>query len=209
MTSTSHMADCERGEVLFMLGAPAQFVAVIGAGYVKMTRTSHSGQEVAIELLGPGQAFGLLAAIEGRTFPLNAVALTQGWYVKIPARAIVSVYKSNEGLKDVILRHVGDRLRHAHDMMIRVSSGRVQERIAAVLCNLAQTYGTRHEMGTRLEVPLTRQEISEMAGATVETTIRVLSRWQKEGLIVTDRQQITICDEEALRAMFADPTDQK
>lgn len=78
--------------------------------------------------------------------------------------------------------------------MAKMTSGRVDERIAAILFLLAESYGERCPEGTRLQVPLTRQEISEMAGTTVESTIRVLSRWQKEGLVSTDRQYITLRD---------------
>ena len=89
------------------------------------------------------------------------------------------------------------------DLMARMSSGKVEQRIAAILFILAESYGTRDASSLRLEVPLTRQDISEMAGTTVESTIRTMSRWQKEGLIVTDRQYVTISDEAALTEILS------
>jgi CRP-like cAMP-binding protein len=196
LAAESFMAYAERGEAIWTAGSPSDFVAVSGAGFVKMTRTSPTGQEVAMELLGPGQCFGFMAAIEGRSFPLSAVAVSNCWYLKIPTRVLMPIYQASGQLKDLVVRNIGPRLRKAHDMMTRLSSGRVEERIAAILLILADSYGERTPNGLELKVPLTRQDIGEMAGTTVETTIRVLSKWQKDGLITTQRQLITIQNEE-------------
>jgi len=97
-----------------------------------------------------------------------------------------------------MVRSISPRLRKAHEMMSRMSTGKVEQRIAATLLILVQSYGTETEEGMHIEVPLTRQDISEMAGTTVETTIRVMSRWQKEGLVTTRNQNITIVNPDAL-----------
>ena len=193
-----HMAYAERGEIIWLSGAPSLNFAIVGAGFVKMTRTTPQGAEVAIELLGPGQCLGLLVAIEGREFPLSAIAVTNTWYVKIPTRAFMDLYNKNINLRDHILRGLAPRLRKAHDMMARMSTGRVEQRIAAVLLILADSYGEPTKDGLRIAVPLTRQDLSEMAGTTVETSIRVMSRLQKEGIISTDKQLISILDADSL-----------
>ena len=79
-----------------------------------------------------------------------------------------------------------------------MSTGKVEQRIAAVLLILADSYGVSQSDGMRIAVPLTRQDLSEMAGTTVETSIRVMSRFQKDGILATDKQLITILDQAAL-----------
>lgn len=195
-----YMAYAERGEMIWRAGSPAQLAAISGVGFVKMTRSTPQGMEVAVELLGPGQCFGIMAAIEGRTFPLSAVAVTNCWYLKIPAEHLKHVYESSDSLKDQLLRSMGPRLRKAHEMMARMSTGKVEQRIAATLLILLDSYGFEDEQGSHLHVPLTRQDISEMAGTTVETTIRVMSRWQKEGFLSTKNQMITVSNKEALNS---------
>jgi CRP-like cAMP-binding protein len=194
----SFMAYAVRGEMLWAAGSPSDVVGIVGAGFLKMTKYSPKGQEVAMELLGPGQCFGLLAAIEGRAFPLNAIAATNTWYLKIPTRILQPIYQASAGLKDQVVRAIGPRLRRAHDMMSRLSSGRVESRIAAVLLILADSYGLDTGTGVEIAVPLTRQDISEMAGTTVETTIRVMSRWQKDRVISTNNKHIAIIDPHSL-----------
>lgn len=194
----SFMAYAERGEIIWLAGSAVQFIAIVAVGFVKMSRATPQGSEVAIELLGPGQCFGLLVAIEGREYPLSAIAVTNTWYLKIPTRTILDIYHSSSVLKDIVLRSLAPRLRKAHDMMARMSTGRVEQRIAAVLLILMDSFGEPQAIGTRIAVPLTRQDLSEMAGTTVETTIRVMSRLQKDGILETDHQMITILDASAL-----------
>lgn len=198
----SFMAYAERGEMIFAAGGQAEIVAIVGTGFVKMTKASASGQEMSVELLGPGQCFGLLAAIEGRAYPLSAIAVTHCWYLKVPTRVLLPLYRENGAFKDSIVRSLAPRLRKAHDMMLRLSSVRVEERLAAVLFILGGSYGVHENGHVRITVPLTRQDISEMAGTTVETTIRTFSRWQKNGILSTDRQRLTILDEPALAAIM-------
>jgi len=198
LASHGFMAYADRGEVIWLAGSPSHTVCIVGSGFIKMTRSTPQGAEVAIELLGPGQCFGLLVAIEGREYPLTAVAVTKTWYLKIPTRSVMEIYASNINLKDHILRTLGPRLRKAHDMMARMSMGRMEQRLAAVLLILMDSYGQPQKVGIRIEVPLTRQDLAEMAGTTVETAIRVMSKMQKEGVVKTDKQMITILDAASL-----------
>ncbi|MCB8933407.1 MAG: Crp/Fnr family transcriptional regulator [Fimbriimonadaceae bacterium] len=200
LAGESFMAYAERGEAIWIAGAPSVFTGIVGVGFVKMAKSSAAGMDVAVELLGPGQCFGLMAALEGRPFPLSAIAVSNTWYLKVPTRALIPVYQACGPFKDQLLRTLTPRLRRAHDMMGRLSSGRVEERLAAVLLLLADSYGRRGDGGVELAVPLTRQDLAEMAGTTVETTIRIMSRWQKEGIVTTESRRITVRDEEQLAA---------
>ncbi len=204
LAGESFTAYAERSEMIWRAGSAAEFVAIVGAGFIKMTKTTAGGQEVAMELLGPGQCLGLFAAIEGRSFPLNAIAVTNCWYLKIPTRIVAELYDKSSQFKDQIVRGLGPRLRKAHEMMARLSSNKVDERIAAVLFLLADSYGSKQPEGLRIDVPLTRQDISEMAGTTVESTIRTISAWQKGGIVATDRHVLTILKEDALLAVMHD-----
>lgn len=197
------MAYAERGELIWLAGGPLQFAAICGTGFVKMTRTTPQGSEIAVELLGPGQCLGFIAALEGREYPLNAVAVTNTWYLKLPVRAIHDVYNSNSQLRDSMFRTLAPRLRRAHEMMARMSSGKVEQRLATVLMILMDSYGSDAATGTVLSVPLTRQDLAEMAGTTVETAIRVMSRWQKKKVLSTVHQCITLHRPEVLEALMS------
>lgn len=198
LAAKSHLAYAERGEIIWLAGSSSHVFAIVGCGFVKMTRTTPQGSEVAIELLGPGQCLGLIVALEGREYPLGATAVTNTWYLKIPTPVFTEVYNSNLKLRDQLFRGLGPRLRKAHDMMARMSTGKIDQRLSAVLLILMDSYGEKCSAGVQIAVPLTRQDLSEMAGTTIETTIRIMSRWQKLGILATDHQMITIKNVPAL-----------
>jgi CRP-like cAMP-binding protein len=194
------VAEFQPGEILWLRGDSPSFVGVVGTGFVRMSQTTASGREVAVELMGPGHTLGLLSAIEQRALPLDAVAITRVQLVRLdPARA-TEAYERSDELKDRLVRRTTERLKAAYGFLAKSVSGRVDGRIAAVLLWLVESYGVRNEDGWTLTIPLTRQELAYLAGTTVETAIRVLSAWQRNGWLRTAHRTLTIRDLERLEA---------
>jgi CRP/FNR family transcriptional regulator len=197
LAQASHMAYAERGETIWLHGRQVDFYGLVGAGFVKMVRSLETGQEVTTEIIGPGQIFGLLGTIEGTGCPQTARAVCNTWYLKIPKSVFMPIYHEQHILKEHLLRRTTQRFRSNIDLLAKMSTGKVDERIAVILSLLAQSYGNETPSGLQIQIPLTRQDIAEMAGTTVESTIRVMSRWQKDGLIESDHRFITILDTKA------------
>jgi len=94
-------------------------------------------------------------------------------------------------------------LLYAYDILKSIASGRVEERIARVLLELAKSVGEEKEGGKiSIEIPITRQDIAEMTGTTVETAIRIMSKWKKEGIIHTERGYIEILKKRELERLM-------
>lgn len=199
----SRVVHVNRGEVIWITGEQVDFFGLAGTGFIKMVRGNADGTDVAVELMGPGQIFGMMGTIAMSGCPLTAMAVTDLWYLRIPKRPFVEIYERNNVLKDRLVRRMTVRLHTAMDLMAKMSSGRVDERIAAILFILADSYGERHGKSLTLKVPLTRQEIAEMVGTTVESCIRIMSRWQKANLISTEHHFVTILDEERLTRILS------
>lgn len=202
LAGTAHMAFAERGSVIWLNGAEMDFFGVVGVGFVKMMRSTAAGQDVTTELMGPGQVFGLLGVLDGTGCPQTAQAVCNTWYLKVNKREFLDVYRKNVVLKEHLLRRTTQRLRGSFEMFARMSTGKVEQRIAAILFMLADSYGVDNGEGIVLEVPLTRQDIAEMAGTTVETTIRILSGWQKRKIVETNHKQITILDVQEMKSLL-------
>lgn len=188
------LSRCDKGEAIWTRHEDAGFFGIVSAGFVKMVKPTAGGADVTLEIMGPGQCFGMLGVIDGIGCPLMAFALTDAVYLRVPNEAFKELYSESASLKDRILRKTAIRMHQKIEFMTKLSSGKVEERIAAVLFILAESYGAEVGKSIVLELPLTRQQIGEMAGTTTETTIRVLSRWTQEGIIATAQQQITITD---------------
>lgn len=202
LAAVSRVVHVNRGDYIWLKGSDVDYFGLAATGFVKMVRSCADGTDVTMELFGPSQLFGLCGTICGMGCPLTAVAVTDLWYLRIPKRTFMEIYSSSATLKDRMVRRLTLRLQNAHHMISSLSGGRVEERVAVVLFMLAESYGQKEGKSILLRVPLTRQEISEMAGTTVESTIRTISRWQKDGLVSTDHHYIRILDESGLREMI-------
>jgi CRP/FNR family transcriptional regulator len=198
LATLSHLAYAERGETIWMKGNQVDFFGLVGNGFVKMVRSFATGQEVTSEIIGPGQIFGLLGVIEGGGCPLEARSVSNAWYLKIPKREILHIHEQRLVFKDQLLRRTVTRFRQSVDMMAKMTTGKVEQRIALIRLMLAESYGEQTAEGVRLKVPLIRQDIAEMAGTTVESTIRTMSRWQKKNWLSSDHKHITITKMELL-----------
>ena len=194
------MYRVEKSETIWTHGSTVDFFGLVGFGFVKMTKTTPTGTDVSLEIMGPGQIFGLLGVLTGDGCSLTAVALTDSVYVRIPKGAFERVYEGSGPLKDKLLRKTAFRMHQKLDFMAMLSTGKVEERIAAVLFILAESYGELDGRLIRVGVPLTRQHIAELAGTTTESTIRTLSKWTHDGLLTTEHQFITIQDVPGLEA---------
>ncbi len=198
LASVSRLGRAERGEVIWTHGSEVDFFGIVGKGFVKMVKSNSSGHDVTLEIMGPGQSFGLMGSIDQRGCPLTAISIAKTIFVRVPKQKFMPVFESNVTLKDSLLSRLRARFTAKLDIMARMSNGRVDERIAAIIFLLLDSYGEEDGDQIRLTIPLTRQELGEMAGTTTESTIRTLSRWQKSGIISTDKQQITVKDVPAL-----------
>ncbi len=198
----STMAVANRGEPLWIKGRDVDFFAAIEAGFVKMTRSTAQGVDVTTEIFGPNQVLGMLGTIKGSGCPQAAYAVCETHFLRISKERFLPYYRENMILKDHLIERTSDRLTRAHAMLTRMSTSRVEVRIAQVLLVLSESYGVPSGTGVRLSVPLTRQSIAEMAGTTVESTIRVMSQWQKQGVLKTESRQINLVNVARLEALL-------
>ncbi len=174
----------EQDAMIFLEGDPADRLWVVAAGQVKIVKHTSDGQENLLEVIMPGEVFGgagLLLALQPATAvamsPTTALSLERGLYLQL-----IRQYP------DIALRIIyllGERLEAAMKMRA-LAVERVDVRLANILLKLCDKVGQATSEGLRINLPLSRQDLADMAGTTIETTIRVMSRFRKEGLVYTE-----------------------
>jgi CRP-like cAMP-binding protein len=189
---------------IFMEGDASRWFYLVKSGHVKILRHSKTGKDVVLELLGPGEVFGGVAVIEKRPYPAAAQATQSTVVLKIPAAPMVALAERHPAFIKEMALMIGRRLRAAHDSVKSLAVDAVEARLAAVLLRLAEREGTRGKDGVTLPFHLTRQSLADMTGTTVETAIRVLSRWLRDGLLIDDGGRLVLTDLDGLRERAED-----
>jgi CRP-like cAMP-binding protein len=183
---------------IFMEGDPAGWFYLVRSGHVKIVRHSKTGKDVVLELLGAGEVFGGVAVIEKRPYPAAAQATEPTVVLKIPAEPVIALAERHPAFVKEMALMIGRRLRSAHDSVTSLAVDPVETRLAAALIRLAEREGARGREGVTLPFHLTRQSLADMTGTTVETTIRIFSRWLKNGLLADDGGRLVLTDRERL-----------
>jgi CRP-like cAMP-binding protein len=187
---------------IFGQGEPAERVHALLEGGVRITQSGRDGGEAVMRFIGPGEMFGTVALFTDRLYPAEAVTLDDSLEISWSEADLHALIGRHPGIALNLLTIVGRRLAEAQDRIRELSTQRVERRIAHALLRLADQAG--HDGGaggTTIRFPLTRKDLAAVAGTTLHTASRVLTAWEKNGLVATDRRHVTLRQPEALRAI--------
>jgi CRP-like cAMP-binding protein len=191
----------EAGDLIYAAGDEARRLYVVLSGKVKLVRHTLAGQDVLLDLLAPGEFFGTLSALGEVEYPDTARAQTACCAISIESEAFQAVMQRYPPVTLAVLDIVRGRLRSAHDVIGRLSAQPVEGRIAATILALANRMGEPQPGRILIQAPISRQDLADMAGTTLESASRVVSQLRKEGLIESGRQWIAILDRERLESL--------
>jgi CRP/FNR family transcriptional regulator len=186
-------------DFIFREGDESAWFWLVRTGRVKILRQSPSGREIVLELLGPGEPFGAVAVLEGRPYPASAQAMETTTAVGIPRAPILALAERHPTLVREMAFMLARRLRTAHDSVKSLAADPVEARLASRLIRLAEREGARDPRGLVLPFHLTRQTLADMCGTTVETTIRVISRWIRKGIVIDEDDRLIVASLDTLR----------
>lgn len=192
------LEDAGKSDVLWNAGDPAESLTVVVSGRVKIVRHADAG-DLILEIFGPGEAPGVVAVYNQIPYPATAIAMEASVLLRLPRRDWFDLLESDPGFTRGVLLAM-TRLNMALTRKLAAMHGsRVPSRIASLFLSLAARMGNQTADGVEIPLALSRQEIAELVGTTVETAIRVMSRWNREGVLVTGRDRFVIPDRDRLR----------
>jgi CRP-like cAMP-binding protein len=193
----------EKGATIFEEGDPAHSIHFLFLGRVKIVKAV-GDRDVILEILGSGEPVGAVAVYERRPFPATAIALEPSGIISIPSREFFALLEKRPEITRRLLAGLTVRLMALNRRMADMT-GSVEHRIGRLLATLAERAGQRGENGTVfVGIALSRRDIADLVGTTVETAIRVMSRFQKEGIVETEKKGFRIRDLAALESVPAD-----
>jgi CRP-like cAMP-binding protein len=189
-------------EAIFSEGDASEWFYIVKTGKVKITKLSHEGKEIILELISPLDFFGGIAVMRGFPYPANAVAMEDTEVLKISRKNLMSILDRFPNLMYCLAANIGDRIKGSHETLKSIALEKVESRIASLLLKLCDKAGEKTPDGMAINMKLTKQDIAEMVGTTVETSIRTMSKLSKAGLVSTKAGKIVIKDIERLRALM-------
>ncbi len=181
----------EEGGYFFFQGDPADYLYVLTKGKVKLLQSGPSGQQVNLRTIYPWQMFGALGAIRAEAiYPATAQTLEDSSALAIESRVVKELMPSRPYLALGLMHIMAAYVQEMQSRYRELATERVHQRIARVLIRLASQAGQRAEHG--IELSFSRQDLAEMSGTTLYTVSRVLTDWERQGLIASGRGHIRI-----------------
>jgi CRP/FNR family cyclic AMP-dependent transcriptional regulator len=187
-----------RGHALFAEGDLGERVFLIERGWVTLRSTGPDGVEMILGLRGPGEVVGEMSAFDGAPRTATALAVDAVEAIVAPARSVAAVVQSDVGAANDLARILSARLRESDRQRVEYLVLDTLARVARRLLDLADRFGQPVPDGTRVELPLSQEELASWCGSSREATVKALRTLREVGGISTGRRVVTVHDREAL-----------
>ncbi len=182
-----------KGTKVFSIGEQLTSVYVIESGFGKISIKDNNNKDVFLSICGPGDSLGEFAIFNKNKYPVNFAALTDMTAWVLGAREFRTLCERSETFSWGTAEVLYVRLIHLHDRLISMSSGTMEKRIEIFLRDLGKRYGIRQDnQSVLIPFVLKRKELAQTANTTIETAIRILSKWHKEGKVLTGKDNLIL-----------------
>ncbi|MGB7318955.1 MAG: Crp/Fnr family transcriptional regulator [Planktotalea sp.] len=181
------------GTAVFNEGDKADYFYLLLDGTIRVVRITEDGEQVISLHIPAGQLFGIAPALGRDTYPASAMAASELLVLRWPTRLWPDFVAKYDGFASETYKTVGARVGDMNDRIVEMATQHVEQRIACALLRLINQSGVKLGDGS-IEVgfPVTRQDVSQMTGTTLHTVSRLLSAWEKSGVVSSKRKKITI-----------------
>ena len=201
LAAVSSLHAYDKGALLFSEGDPSSQLYTVVSGRVKVFKTTARGTDVILELFGPGDPVGAVAVYESRPYPATAVTLEPTTCLLMPRQSFFSLLDAHPTMVRGLLTGLTHRLVELTNRLAELSGGRIEARLARFFLKLATDMGQTRPDGVFIPLALSRQELADMIGTTIETSIRIMSRWGKESLVRTEKDGFLVISRSSLETI--------
>lgn len=189
-----------KGVSLFELGDQADAIYGLRSGAMKTQLQDASGQVQITGFVLPGEIIGM-DGMGGNTHVSNAIALEDSEVCLIRVQDIDRISPQLPVLQQQFRRLMGMEINRSHQMVMTLGTLRSEQRVAAFLLNISHRLSVLGYSSREFILRMSREEIGNYLGLTLETVSRLLSRFARENLIRIKQREVTILDMDALKAL--------
>lgn len=199
------LADCKtsyvvkKGDVIFDEGDHLDGIFCVKDGVCKLTKLSSNGKDQIVKLVTRGELLGQRSLISEEPTNLSAVALEDMTVCFVPKNQVMDFFNENNKFSLNVMKNVCHDLKEADNVLVNLAQKSVKERLASTLLYLHDTFGVNEDDSLKLH--LSREEISSIIGTATESCIRLLSEFNKAGLIELNGKKIILKNKKELKKL--------
>src|SRR5665213_1267353 len=188
-----------RGEIIHIEGASVRQVVLLMSGSAKMVQTSQNGSAVILRLCGPGEVVGSLGISTQAKYRSTPQALTSSSALVWESSVFETLSSRFPSLRLNVAYILYKQLEDMEDRFREISTERVAPRLARQILRLMKQVGIL--LNGSVEINITREEIAQLIGTSLLTGSRLLSHWNRKGIVTTRREGFSVDGMQALREL--------
>ncbi len=188
----------QRGDYLYRANDPFDSVYAIRSGAVKAMTLSDNGEEQVTGFYLPGEVVGMDGIADNR-YTNSVIALETASVCEIPFNRMEELSLQIPNLQRHFFQLMSREITQDQQIITLLSKSSAEERIAALLLSISSRNSRRQLSATAFRLPMSRTDIGNYLGLTIETVSRIFTRLQKQDVIAVDKKEILIKNMEQLR----------
>ncbi len=188
----------KKGQAIYHQGDDFSSLYAIRSGSVKSVSLSDDGVEQVTGFYFPGEVIGL-DGIGKQQYSSTTLALEDASVCEIPYYRLSDLSLELPSLQRYCMEIMSNEIVSDHDFFTLLSKGDAEGRVAAFLINISVRNARRQMSGINFYLSMTRTEIGNYLGLTIETVSRTLQKFQTNGLLQVNNKEITLLDVDALK----------
>ena len=192
----------KRDENLYRMDDPFKNLYAIRVGHFKTYQINPNGDELITGFQMAGELLGM-DAIGTERHHVGAVALEDSEVCEIPFSRLEELFGHIPTLLHHFHRIMSQEITREQSVMLLLGNMRAEQRFAVFLVNLASRYEARGYSCSRFQLRMSREDIGNYLGLTIESISRLLSRFKKQGWLAVDKREVHLLDPIRLKAMAA------
>ena len=185
-----------KGEHIFLEGTRGHGLYCVYQGKIKIHKLGAEAKEQIVRLAKEGDVLGYRSLLSNESYFATATTLEDSVICYVSKKTFLELLANNNSLSYSVIQILTQNLKDSENKIINIKQKTVIQRVCEALLILKEKFGLTED--DCLTVKLSRREIGDLAGVTTETTIRALSKLNKQGVILLEGKQIRLVDKNQL-----------
>jgi len=189
------LVDLAKGETLFLEGSEPHGLWMVCRGRIKVFRQGGDGKPLITRIAQAGEMVGYRSFFAGQSYCANAEAMEASTVFYVRRQNLEQLIHNNGSLALYFLHKLATELEEAEAATTEMAYHGAGPRVLAALRRLQKIRSAADRAREGRSFPIRRQDLAELAGLTVETTVRVLKKLERDGVLVLKGKRVSFSGE--------------